>query len=74
MVTTPIAEAWDGDASFYGKRCVAVLVSTPNHWMVYVKVEQNWWCLDSVQTASFLRNPFHHQSARHIIMQMWFSD
>ena len=71
LVTTPVTEPQDGDAAFFGKTCVAVLVNTPGHWIAYVKVASSWWCLDSVRDAAFEQNPFHHQSANRRIMQLW---
>ena len=80
MVDSPVTEPQDGDMAFYGKNAAGVLVlvshagARVNHWVTYVKHQGTWWCLDSVRPASFQRNPFHHQSDRHTIMQIWFKD
>jgi len=72
VTTTPIVEPGDGDVAFYGKNCVAALVFKPGHWVVYAKVGRIWWCLDSMQNASFEQNPFDHQTQQQIINQLWF--
>ena len=72
-VTTPVMEPQDGDAAFQGRRLVAVLVSKPRHWVTYVKQNNVWWNLDSASNAAAIQNPFTSQSARHMIMQLWFA-
>ena len=72
-VTTPVMEPVDGDAAYQGRRLVAVLVSKPNHWVTFVKKNGVWWNLDSVSNAAVIQNPFTCQSARHMIMQLWFA-
>ena len=72
-VTTPVMEPVDGDAAYQGRRLVAVLVSKPNHWFTFVKKNGVWWNLDSVSNAAVIQNPFTCQSARHMIMQLWFA-
>ena len=73
VVTTPVMELEDGDPAYQGRRLVAVLVSKPNHWVTFVKLDNVWWNLDSVSNVAVAQNPFTCQSARHIIMQLWFS-
>ena len=72
-VTTPVVEPQDGDEAYQGRRLVAVLVSKPNHWVTYVKQDSSWWNLDSASKAAAMQNPFTSQSARHLIMQLWFA-
>ena len=72
-VTTPVMEPVDGDPAYQGRRLVGVLVSKPNHWVTFVKQNNVWWNLDSVSRAAVMQNPFTCQSARHMIMQLWFA-
>ena len=72
LITSPIQEPRDGEATFFGKEMVAVLVSTPGHWITYIKLRGVWWCVDSVRAHAVQRNPFQCQSPQHMIMQLWF--
>ena len=73
VMTTPVLEPEDGDPAFQGRRLVAVLVSKPNHWVTFVKVDGVWWNLDSVSNVAVIQNPFTCQTARHIVTQLWFA-
>ena len=71
LITSPVQEPQDGEAALFGKQMAAVLVSTPGHWMAYIKLRSVWWCVDSVRAHAVQRNPFQCQTPQHIIMQLW---
>ena len=73
LIASPVQEPQDGQAAFFGKQMAAVLVSTPGHWITYIKLRGVWWCVDSVGAHAVQRNPFQCQSPQHMIMQLWFS-
>lgn len=72
LITSPIQEPQHGEAAFFGKHIAAVLVSTPGHWITYIKLRGVWWCVDSIRAHAVQRNPFQCQSRAHMIMQLWF--
>ena len=72
LVTSPVQEPRDREAAFFGKEVAAVLVSTPGHWVTYIKLRGVWWCVDSIRAHAVQSNPFLCQSPRHMIMQLWF--
>ena len=74
LITSPVQEPRDGEAAFFGKEVAAVLVSTPGHWVTYIKLRGVWWCVDSIRAHAVQRNPFLCQSPRHMIMQLWFEN
>ena len=48
-----------GDPAWQGRELVAALVSTPGHWVPYLRVQGVWWEVDGgIRQA----NPFQNQS------------
>ena len=74
LAPKPVQEPRDREAAFFGKEVAAVLVSTPGHWITYIKLRGVWWCVDSIRAHAVQRNPFLCQSPRHMIMQLWFKN
>ena len=74
LITSPVQEPRVREAAFFGKEVAAVLVSTPGHWITYIKLRGVWWCVDSIRAHAVQRNPFLCQSPRHMIMQLWFKN
>ena len=74
LITSPVQEPRDGEPALFGKQMAAVLVSTPGHWIAYIKLRGVWWCVDSVRAHAAQRNPFQCQTPQHIIMQLWLKN
>ena len=70
--TAPVEEPRSGpggDAAWQGRELVAALVSTPGHWVPYLRVQGAWWEVDGRIRQM---NPFQNQSPNSIVSFLAF--
>ena len=66
-------EPQNGDPFWQDREVVAVLVHTPGHWISYIRLNHNWWQVDSAGRGVVVQaNPFDNQTPYHIINFLTF--